>query len=439
MTQRTQAIIAVAAGLALLAFAIGLIIWAFQPAATISLQTEPLSGRSGAAVTVTGAHFPHNREIYVGLAAPNVPPMAGTSYATAFSDRDGNFSVTFPFPLAPNWTTLPEVVVYAGTPAGETVATARLPLSSFAPLLTPTVTLTPSLTPSPLPVLASATPTPPPSATPLPTATPAPSVTPSPSLPPIPSIIIQPATGRMGDVVQVSGRGWRPNETLVVNLLGFGTQPTLKVGAGGTDAQGNFVTAFVFPVSWSGPSLVTVFVRGPDGSEQALAIFEVLGLVTATPTATPTVPNPTPLIITGWLGQYYNNQSLAGDPTLVRNDDDINFDWGSNSPAPGLIPNEHFSARWTRAIYFSAGSYRFSADSDDGVRVWLDNLSVIDEWHIASGITYSGDVLNLSEGTHTVKVEFFQNVGLSRIHVRWKLIPPSSTPTWTSTPSTKTP
>jgi PA14 domain len=438
MERRTLIAIAVTAVLILVVVIAIILSIANRPAATIEAKAGPQSGRAGAAITVTGSHFPASREVYVGLVAPDAPPMAGTSYATAFSDRDGKFSVTFSFPAAPIWTTLPEVVVYAGIPTGETVATARLPLSSFASLLTPVATATPSSTVSPVPLLASATPTPPPSATPSPTVTPPPSTTPSPTLLPIPAIILQPATGRVGDIIQASGRGWRANETLAVNLLGSGMQPTLRVGVAGTDAQGNFISSFVFPANWNGPSLVTVFVRGPDGSEQALAIFEVLGLVTATPTATPTAPSPTPLIITGWLGQYYNNQSLSGDPALVRNDNDINFDWGSNSPAPGLIPNEHFSARWTRAIYFSPGNYRFFVEADDGVRVWVDDKSVIDEWHSASGSMYSVDVQNLSEGPHTIKVEYYQDAGLARIHVWWKLNPPSSTPTPTNTPS-KTP
>ncbi|HKE56324.1 MAG TPA: glycoside hydrolase family 3 N-terminal domain-containing protein, partial [Pyrinomonadaceae bacterium] len=48
----------------------------------------------------------------------------------------------------------------------------------------------------------------------------------------------------------------------------------------------------------------------------------------------------------GLKGEYFNNRELKGDPTLVRTDKDLNFDWGAFSPGPG-IPEDGFSVRWT--------------------------------------------------------------------------------------------
>ena len=36
-----------------------------------------------------------------------------------------------------------------------------------------------------------------------------------------------------------------------------------------------------------------------------------------------------------WRGEYYNNPDVAGNPTLVREDSRIDFDWGYGSPDPG--------------------------------------------------------------------------------------------------------
>jgi len=420
MTQRTQAIIAVAGGLALLAFAVGLIVWAFLPAATISVQAEPLYERSGAAIVVTGARFPANREIYVGLSAPDVPPMSGTSFVRAQSDAAGKFQVKFSFPIDPQWTDLPEVIVYAGTPEGNVVATARLSLGSMAHLLTPapvgSATPLPTVSPTLLKPSATVTASPTASATPLPTAV------------PIPAISLNPTTGRIGTAVVVTGRGWRANETLLVSLLGYGTQSTVNLGTAGTDTQGGVAATFIFPPNWTGPSTTIVLIRNQDNSEQAMAVFQVIGL------ATPTVATPTPLLITGWLGQYYSSQTLSGAPVLVRNDNNLDFDWGSSSPSPGLIPDDHFSARWTRTIYFLPGSYRFWAIADDGVRVWLDNNRLINEWHLATNTQYSADVLNLTEGQHTLKVEYYEEAGMAKVRVGWQQLP-TPTPTSTTTPT----
>jgi len=53
--------------------------------------------------------------------------------------------------------------------------------------------------------------------------------------------------------------------------------------------------------------------------------------------------------ITGWKGEYFGNRSLAGAPLIVRDDPDINFDWGTRAPFPGA-PADNWSVRWTREV-----------------------------------------------------------------------------------------
>jgi len=121
----------------------------------------------------------------------------------------------------------------------------------------------------------------------------------------------------------------------------------------------------------------------------------------------------------GWRAEYYANQELNGDSTLIRTDPAIDFAWGSGSPDPTL-PADHFSARWTHTLGFEPGVYRFFTSTDDGVRLWVDEHLVIDAWHKQKlPNTHTGD-LSLSEGLHQVTVEYFEEGGEAHAHVWWQ-------------------
>ena len=120
-----------------------------------------------------------------------------------------------------------------------------------------------------------------------------------------------------------------------------------------------------------------------------------------------------------WRGEYYNNIKLEGWPRLMRDDRAIDFDWGYGSPAPGVHADD-FSVRWTHTLSFEAGTYRFLASTDDGVRVWVDGTQVIDAWiNQKLPNTHTGDVY-LAAGQHTVVVEYYEHGGEASAHVWWK-------------------
>ena len=141
---------------------------------------------------------------------------------------------------------------------------------------------------------------------------------------------------------------------------------------------------------------------------------------TPTPWVPPTmVPTPTPAPkFYYWRGEYYNNRNLTGVSVLVRNDGEINFNWGAGAPA-AILPSDGFSARWSRTLVLPAGTYRFYASSDDGVRVWLNGELIIDQWHDASSVTYAAERM-LGAAAHTIRVEYYENLGAARILFRWE-------------------
>ena len=121
-----------------------------------------------------------------------------------------------------------------------------------------------------------------------------------------------------------------------------------------------------------------------------------------------------------WRGEYFSNPDLAGVPALVRNDSEVRFEWDLNASAPE-VPADGFSVRWTRRMNFEEGAYRFLARADDGVRVWVDGILIIDRWHQATGETYTGHI-RLDGGSHDVCIEYFDFRSHASIHAWWERI-----------------
>ena len=98
-------------------------------------------------------------------------------------------------------------------------------------------------------------------------------------------------------------------------------------------------------------------------------------------------------------------------PELAREEEAIDHDWGEGSPGPGIAPNR-FVARWTRTLSFAPGDYEFAVTADDGVRLYVDGVRVIDRW-IDQGPTTYRTTLPLDGGPHTIVMEYYENGGRS--------------------------
>jgi hypothetical protein len=114
----------------------------------------------------------------------------------------------------------------------------------------------------------------------------------------------------------------------------------------------------------------------------------------------------------GYVGVYYDNQTLSGTPTQMRIDPAVNFAWGYGSPDP-TIPADQFSARWIRNVSLGSldeGTYKFTVTVDDGVRLFVDGAPIIDHWRDQPPTTYSR-MMWLTQGTHSIIMEYYENAG----------------------------
>jgi LysM repeat protein len=155
------------------------------------------------------------------------------------------------------------------------------------------------------------------------------------------------------------------------------------------------------------------------------------GMILYIPCGTkPPAPAPAPSY-PQWKGEYFNNQNLAGAPSIVRNDYAIAFNWGWGWPN-SKISADHFSVRWTRTFNLREGVYRFTMNVDDGARLFVDNILVIDQWHTYSGAVYTVDV-PLGAGNHVVRMEYYEDTGAAFAYLNYQTVgyvpvPPVMTP-----------
>jgi PKD repeat protein len=125
---------------------------------------------------------------------------------------------------------------------------------------------------------------------------------------------------------------------------------------------------------------------------------------------------------------YFNNPTLSGTPVLTRQDPTVDFNWDQGSPDPAVDSN-NFSVRWTKTQAFGAGRYKFTTVTDDGVRLYIDNIRVIDHWEGQSSTewTYTAD---LGQGNHTVRMEYFDFGGAAVADLRWEATVDQPNETW---------
>jgi hypothetical protein len=122
---------------------------------------------------------------------------------------------------------------------------------------------------------------------------------------------------------------------------------------------------------------------------------------------------------TGLQAQYFNNRTLSGDPSLVRTDAAIHFNWSTGSP-DALIHHTDFSARWSGQIQpLYSETYTFKTLSDDGVRLWINGKEVINDWTIHGFKADQGTIALEAGKKYDIKMEYYQHEGLASAHLLW--------------------
>jgi len=126
---------------------------------------------------------------------------------------------------------------------------------------------------------------------------------------------------------------------------------------------------------------------------------------------------------TGLRGAYWNasysTNAFAGEPTLVRLDPTVDFDWGTGGPGDG-VGADYFTARWSGQVQaLGDDTYTFSTVSDDGVRLWVNGQLVVDNWTLHAATTNSGTITLEGMQKYDVVMDYFEAAGNAVAKLWW--------------------
>jgi uncharacterized protein (DUF1800 family) len=137
------------------------------------------------------------------------------------------------------------------------------------------------------------------------------------------------------------------------------------------------------------------------------------------PSATPTG--------TGLTGQYYTNASAtyssnanfnAANLKLTRVDTNVDFTWGTTSVP--ITNNGWYTVRWTGQVQPQySQTYYFVANTDDGVKLWVNDQLVINNWSTKSASDVTGTIDLVGGVRYNIKMEYFQATGGAVAHLSW--------------------
>lgn len=122
----------------------------------------------------------------------------------------------------------------------------------------------------------------------------------------------------------------------------------------------------------------------------------------------------------GLTAMYYDNQWFIGQPTILRVDPGINFNWGSDSITQ--YARDFVSVRWLGKIKpKTTEEYTLYLHADDGARLYIDHVLVLDLWNQPNGPEEGRVTLTLTQGQyHDIRLDYREERGNAFVSLKWK-------------------
>ncbi len=212
------------------------------------------------------------------------------------------------------------------------------------------------------------------------------------------------------------------NDILVVAKegSGFTTQPTATTYTANANFTGNGSAFEGGKVVYQGTGTNVTVTNLTASKTYYFRVFVRNGTTWSSGVETTAIPTGSTGSNLGCLqASYFNNTSVSGTPVATRFETAIDYNWGSTAPIPG-VNKDNFSVQWNGSFTApTTGSYTFSINVDDGVRLWVNNIRLLNNWNNKKVKTYTASIYLTAGVTYPIITEYSAKTGSASIHLSW--------------------
>ncbi len=124
--------------------------------------------------------------------------------------------------------------------------------------------------------------------------------------------------------------------------------------------------------------------------------------------------------VNGLAGAYYDELDFQG-PVKGRIDPAVDFQGGGTWPGLGIATST-FTVRWTGYVITPSvsGEYEFFTVTDDGTRLWVNGIQLVDKWVTQGPAEWSGTLHLDADSQYWIVMEYFEQGGGETAELRWQ-------------------
>lgn len=133
------------------------------------------------------------------------------------------------------------------------------------------------------------------------------------------------------------------------------------------------------------------------------------------------------IAIKGLAASYWDTPNLSGSAVshatgVGHGDGSLSKDWGTAGKPEGATSADNWSARFTGEIRFAtARTYTLRLCADDGVRLFVDDAKLIDDWRDTAYTCREANVVaDRDETRKRIRVDYYERTGDARIDLLWR-------------------